>query len=84
MESKININECICKGDSEKQKTNTVTKGEMEEGRDKCVKQQGCVSKKDVLDTRELEELPCNYLKWNIVCKNTESLCYTLETKIIL
>ena len=36
------------------------------------------------LEHKEVESLPCNKLKWNIIYKSTDSLCGTNETQNIL
>ena len=45
----------------------------------KIDKQQGYI-----VQHREIQTLFCNNFKWNINCKNIESLCYTPEINIIL
>ena len=44
----------------------------------KIDKQQGYI-----VQPREIQPLFCNDVKWSIIYKNTDSLCYTSETNIL-
>ena len=90
---KDKTNECISQNRNrfiDKEKKLVVTSGKRGGERQGCgIKIQTTMYKINkqegyIVQHREIQPLFCNKLKWNIIYKNTESLCCTPETNIIL